>query len=320
MIPLRDIGEHPRDILGFLAQEQASGAPCALALVAAVEGPSSRAIGAMMGVSSRGAYAGYVSNGCIDAAVAQHAVQTIQTGEMTRVRYGEGSPYMDLKLPCGGALELLILPDPDRHVVKTAASHLKAREEVSLSVLQEGALSLATTDGALFQKTYAPTLRLAVAGRGAETLALIQLAAAAPYDLIVYSPDEDVLSKARSHDADALRIRADEAISWPNDPYTAITLLFHEHEWETPLLKTAVETDCFFIGAMGSRRTHEVRLGDLIEEGVPAAQVQRVKGQIGLIHSARDATTLGISVLAQIVDLYKKTVSERTSADRKVGL
>ena len=309
--PNRNVGEHPRDVIAFVAAEQQLERACALAIVTSVEGPSSRAVGSMMGVSSTGEYAGYISNGCIDAAAAEHALGAINESKMKKVRYGAGSPFMDLKLPCGGALDLLLLPNPDRKIIAQAAAQLTAREETALSISENGVLKLHLEERALFKKAYAPPLRIAVAGRGAETLAFIRIASAAPYDLAVYSPDDDILELASTFGAETARLFPDQPIDWPDDPYTAITLLFHEHEWETTLLKSAIETHCFFIGAMGSRRTHAARCEALLAAGASPEDAARVKGQIGLIPSARDAATLGVSVLAQIVDSYHKTAHQR---------
>jgi xanthine dehydrogenase accessory factor len=86
-----------------------------------------------------------------------------------------------------------------------------------------------------------------------------------------------------------------------SDPRTAIVFLFHDHDWETELLAQALGQDALFVGAMGSRRTHEARLRALVDHGIPADRAACVVGPIGLIPATRDPETLALSVLAQIV-------------------
>ena len=78
-------------------------------------------------------------------------------------------------------------------------------------------------------------------------------------------------------------------------------MLFHDHDWETALLRQALAQEALFIGAMGSARTHANRLAALEAAGVPAEQAARVCGPIGLIPAARDPQTLALSVLSEVV-------------------
>ena len=84
------------------------------------------------------------------------------------------------------------------------------------------------------------------------------------------------------------------------DPWTAIILLFHEHEWESGILPWALASDAFFVGAMGGARTSERRQA----EGVSEADMARLQGSVGLIPHVKDARTLGLSILAQVVEHY----------------
>lgn len=85
------------------------------------------------------------------------------------------------------------------------------------------------------------------------------------------------------------------------DPRTAILLFFHDHDWEPPILKQALTTPAFYIGAQGSKRARDSRHAALIELGMAEKDLTRLRGPIGLINSARDARTLAISVLAEAV-------------------
>jgi xanthine dehydrogenase accessory factor len=88
------------------------------------------------------------------------------------------------------------------------------------------------------------------------------------------------------------------------DRWTAAVLLFHDHDWEGPILSQLLETDAFYIGAMGSRAAHQARCDDLRSRGIADEQIARIQGPIGLIPSMRDPETLAVSVLAELIDRY----------------
>lgn len=280
-----------------------------LAIIADIEGPSARAVGAMMAVSDAGAYAGYVSNGCVDADIARQALSALHDRELKRVRYGAGSPFLDIRLPCGGAVEVVFVPDPDSDAIANIVDRLNRRKPVTLSVSEDGRLR--TEDSAASSAkdlsfAYAPPLQIVIAGRGEETIALTRLASAARYHVMVHSPDMDVLEVCACSNVTCHQLRSISDIpQFPDDPWTAIVCLFHDHEWEADLLSAALETRAFYIGAMGSRRTQEARLDELRRRGVEDHALQRIRGPIGLVPSVRDASKLGISALAEIVDLYR---------------
>ena len=73
-----------------------------LAIIAGIEGPSCRPMGAMMAVLADGTRRGTLLSGCIEADIALHAAQALSAGTPRLIRYGKGSPYVDIELPCGG--------------------------------------------------------------------------------------------------------------------------------------------------------------------------------------------------------------------------
>ena len=288
-----------------------AGHRCVLAIIAHIEGPSARAVGTMMAISDAGEYAGCVSNGCVDADIAHHALRVLDGDEpRRRVRYGAGSPYLDIRLPCGGAVEIEFVAMPNLDVISEVIKHLDQRQPASISIHKNGQLSASraeiTQDPAELSLTYAPPLQIAIAGRGEEVIAFSRLARAARYGVMVYSPDQDVLDVCDVLGADTQRlVSIPSAPVFPDDPWSAILCLFHDHEWEADLLTVALKTHAFYIGAMGSRRTHEIRLQELRARGFDEPALQRIRGPIGLIPSVRDASKLAISALAEIVDLYR---------------
>ncbi len=86
----------------------------------------------------------------------------------------------------------------------------------------------------------------------------------------------------------------------PIDPWTATVLLFHDHDWEAPILARALNSKGFYVGALGSPKTHRMRCDRLAGMGVPQEQIARIHGPIGMIGRARDPGTLALSVLSEI--------------------
>ncbi len=248
-----------------------------------VTGGTLRSPGAMMAITGDNV-AGYVSNGCIDADIITRA----RLGQFGAFIYGEGSPFRDIILPCGGHIEILLIQNLDRIAISTALLALDNRET--------GALAL---EGQKIE--IRPRLRLRIAGRGAACLALADLAKASGFEVVLQSPDAD-LDPEVQHLIDpstVLQIR--------DDAWTAVVLLFHDHDWEPMLLKQAVSGSAFYVGAMGSEKTHLSRQQMLSDLGVGAEQIDRIHAPIGLIPAQRDARSLALSILAEVV----QTAQER---------
>jgi xanthine dehydrogenase accessory factor len=89
------------------------------------------------------------------------------------------------------------------------------------------------------------------------------------------------------------------------DPWTAIILLFHDHEWERAILPWALGTDAFFVGAQGGAPARVERDAYLAGLGLDSAMLAKLKSPIGLIPHARDPQVLALSVLAEVVRDYE---------------
>ncbi|MEE2879667.1 MAG: NTP transferase domain-containing protein [Pseudomonadota bacterium] len=292
MSALQEYLEHPQDVLArWLSWREAGKA--ALVMVTETEGGAVRERGALMAVSEDGRAAGYISGGCIDADVILQAQQALANEKPLALRYGAGSPFVDLPLPCGGAIEVSILPDPDEAAVRMALADLNGRRATRL-VLSDA------------EARYVPKLRLRIAGRGADPLALARLARASGIETILQLRDGEDVSSARAEGFDAV-----SALDTPgdlpqadDDPRTAFVLMFHDGDWEGPLLRQALDGPAFYVGAVGSSRTHARRCDALRRAGVNEADIRRIHGPIGLIPSMRDASMLAISTLGEIVAAY----------------
>ncbi|WP_340692894.1 XdhC family protein [Hyphomonas sp.] len=300
--------EHPQDVLGAALGFAKSGAEVALVIVTATEGGAVRTPGALMAVSRNGDSAGYVSGGCIDADVRLNAVEALNSGQLRKLRYGTGSPFVDIRLPCGGAIDILIVPNVTPDTISIMHDRLDNRETVRFAVLTTGEIAMDAVPGEapLFRTVYKPKLSLRIAGRGADCIALARLASATGFALHLQLPDEADYDAVRSAGVGSVTRLTTPCSLAPveDDRSTAFVLMFHDAHWEAALLKQALRGPAFFIGAVGSAKTHAKRCESLREAGMSANDIQRIRGPVGLVPSMRDASMLAISTLAEIVEAF----------------
>ncbi len=278
---------HGVDVLRFIVNAKE---PCALVCVTDINGGSMRAKGALMAVTAADV-AGYISNGCVDGDI---IFQARRADAPLRLIYGEGSPFKDIALPCGGSIEVLIIPKPDLSHLSEVLNRLEARQAAILN----------TSD---FEWRYMPKLRLRIAGRGAAVEALARQAKQSGFEVHMQSPDTDMNIGNQSCD----RVEHLTDPSTPpeihDDSWSAVVLMFHDHDWEGALLAQALKGEAFYIGAMGSARTHENRISMLADLGMSETEISRIRGPIGIIPSMRDANLLALSTLAEIVKAAQDT-------------
>lgn len=290
-----------------IRQLAAHGADGALAIITRIDGPSYRPLGAMMAVMADGARFGTLSSGCVESDIALHAVEALREGRPKRVIYGKGSPYSDIQLPCGGGLEISLVPRPSAEALKAVLKAHDAREAISLNINAEG-LARARPhgptgwEGSAFNVAIEPEIMFYVFGKGPEAASFAGLVQAAGYPNLVLSPDDETLEAAQSVGCETRHMTGPR---FPDDlapdQRSAIVLFFHDHEWEPPILEGALASEAFYIGAQGSQRAAALRKLELESLGVGPAALARLHGPIGLVPSVRDARKLAISVLAQVV-------------------
>lgn len=279
-----------------------------LAVITGVEGASYRPVGAIMTVLDETDRAGTLSSGCIESDIALHAMAVRETGAPKQLRYGRGSPFRDISLPCGGGLDILLLPHPDRQVLADLADRRAARQACTLKIdMTSGAMALAETgetgqDGALMRIRFLPDLRFLVFGKGPEASTFAALVQSAGYPNLLLSPDDETLEDGAAGGCEtrhlvSLAVPEDVAA----DRWTAVVLFFHDHEWEPPILQNMLRSEAFYIGAQGSRRARYQRNLALADLGLTQDEIDRMHGPVGLIPSARDVGTLAVSVLAEIL-------------------
>lgn len=297
----------------FLCAAASRGEGTVLVTVCAVEGSSMRNPGTLMGVAADGSFAGSLSGGCIENAVVAEALEVLAEGRPRMVRFGAGSRYLDIKLPCGGGLDLHFCPLEDGNFAEACLGTLRQRRPFSLGVGADGVEQLegwrvphfdpASGEGVF---GYWPAPRLNIVGHGAGVEALARLGQVMGCDIDALTPDDRIIANLEGQGIGARRIeRTDQTGLLRSDPWTAIVFLFHDHDWETLLIERALASPHFYIGAMGGRRAHAFRTEALQARGVSSAAIDTIRAPIGLFHSSRDPQTLALSTLGEVIRAYE---------------
>jgi xanthine dehydrogenase accessory factor len=295
--------EHPLDVLRFVSAQARLNKACALIMITGTDGGAVRARGALMAVAETGAKCGYLSGGCIDADIAFNAQKALTGNTPQTLRYGRGSPFTDIKLPCGGGIDLAIVPRPHLQTIDQTITALEARLRAGLSLLELLGPTAHAARLPDFVARYRPKLKLRIAGIGEDPIALFRLALASGAEAVLWSQDEHCRARAASlSETEPVPLSTPRALpEAADDAHTAFILMAHDPDWEIPLLRQALAGAGFYIGAVGSPNTHQKRCETLRDAGIREAEIGRIHGPVGLVPSMRDASMLAISCLAEII-------------------
>lgn len=270
---------------------------CLVTLVA-IEGASPRPLGAQMAVAESGEWVGYLSGGCVERAVIAEAVEAIRAGLNRRVRYGRGSKYLDIRLPCGSAIDLHFDVQVSVGDLEAIERRQGERRDASLHLADA---SVGPERPGLIRR-YPPRRRLILLGIGAAPVCLGKLGHATGLEALLFSPD--AATRQAGQRAGVATFAMNRAEAMPDirlDRHTAVVLMFHDHDVELALLSRILLGDSFYVGAMGSRRTHEIRLAALRDAGIAEARLQRIHGPAGLFAGAKSAPAIAAAILAEIM-------------------
>jgi len=301
-----NLSSQPRELIDTALSWSEQGLSTALVTLVAIEGNAPYPIGSQMLVSETSEFIGQITGGCAEVAIADQARLAIKTKQNATVRYGLDSPYFDIKLPCGSGVDVYF--DVELSTEKLRQIHTQ------LSSRQVHVQSLNTKLGKV-DKCYRPTPRLVVAGQGPIMQQLTELATRTGFDVacIAQNSATKTLLDTASFDSNSIEslteASAQQELIDTLDRYCAFVSVFHEHEFEVPLIQSALASRAFYIGALGSRKTHAARCEALSAEGVTQQQLNRVHGPVGLDIGANTPAQIAISILSQVIQQMNQTSS-----------
>lgn len=318
----------PLDQLALWARE---GRGVALATVAATWGSSPRPVGSHMAVADTADFAGSVSGGCIEGAVVEAAQAAIASGKPRMLEYGvTNEAAWEVGLACGGRIQVFVQPKPqvlDALQTARAAKRLCAVVTDTVSGAQllvdgdtlSGELCLsddelldvrariATDKSGIARygylvRVYAPQPRMIIVGAVHIAQALAPMARTAGFEVTVIDPREGFAKSGALAGIKAIVAWPDEAMADVKpDARTAVVTLTHDPKLDDPALAAALKSDAFYIGALGSKKTHAKRLERLAEAGFTPGDTARINGPVGLDINALTPAEIAVSILAQVI-------------------
>ena len=305
-----------------------AGKGAVLATVIETWGSAPRRVGSQLVISGEGEMEGSVSGGCVEGAVVLEAMDVLEKGGTRVLEYGvsDGDAFA-VGLACGGNIRIMVEPvGADGMPVEMLEQLVAARADrraIAYEVALDGSeralredghaarfrmdRSGVSEDGGSFVAIHNPPLRLVVVGAVHIAQTLVSMAQAAGFDPIVVDPREAFGSVARFPDAKIVNDWPDEALDEIGvDARTALVLLTHDPKLDDPALHVGLKSAAFYIGALGSSRTHAARETRLQEAGFDAEQIARINGPVGLNIGAAGPAEIAVSIMAQIIQTLRR--------------
>ena len=320
------------DVLNQAANWLASGKGVALATVIGTWGSSPRPVGSQLAVMDDGEFVGSVSGGCIEGAVIGEGLSSISDGKVRILDFGvTNEQAWEVGLACGGDIKIFVEKARDHSDVSRLAIE---RPLASVTNIQTGERSLVTSTGSegeidlstdmlstvhkalrddrsqlcnqdgqsLFVHIFNPPLRMIIVGAVHISQALIPMAQTAGFEVTVVDPRGSFATEARFPNVTLINEWPDDALeALTPDARTAIVTLTHDPKLDDPALEKALNSNAFYIGSLGSKRTHASRLDRLRASGFSTETLNRINGPIGLDLGATSPAEIAVAVLGEII-------------------
>lgn len=214
-----------------------------------------------------------------------------------------GEPAAVVTHLASGAQSLLTQAGSEGELTLTAADLALAMQALA----DDHSGLIETSTGPVFVEVWNPKPRLLIIGAVHIAQSLVPLARMAGYDVTVIDPRTAFGSAARFPDVTLLNDWPDEALPrLAPDRRTAILTLTHDPKIDDPALTLALRSTAFYIGALGSRRTHGKRVERLREAGFDESAINRIRGPVGLAIGARTPAEIAISIMAEITAVLRR--------------
>ena len=305
----------------WLASE---GTVC-LAVVAKTWGSAPRKAGSLLVVKADGTFEGSVSGGCVEGSVIAEAQRLLS--EQTFPAFKElqfsvsSEQAWDVGLACGGEIIiwLFALGSEQLGALQHAQASLDAGDGGSLSICipsqamsWEGFSSTVSKvpemDGDQFNLPLTAELRLKIVGAVHIAQHLAAIAEQCGYKTTVIDP-RGAFTDNRTFGA------AKVCAMWPDDyfqehppsPTTAVVTLTHDPKLDDAALRNTLDSRAFYIGSLGSKKTHAARLARLSEAGLAEAQLNKIDAPIGLDIGANNPAEIAVAIMGKIIETHRKS-------------
>ena len=320
------------DVIDTARKWIAEGRRVAMATVVETWGSSPRPRGSQLVVRDDGLFVGSVSGGCVEGKVVEAAQTAMKDGQHQLLEFGvSNEEAWEVGLACGGTVRINVEALKSSAVLDALA---KARDEKRAIVLltpldgtesrtwtrgepldaalEEAAVrALATDDassvGSVFVQAFNPQLKLVVIGAVHIADPLSKIASLLGYEVTLIDPRESFARAERWPGMNVATDFPDEVLEKITiDHRTAIVALTHDPKIDDPGLEAALRSPAFYVGALGSKKTHAARVSRLGERGFSLDDIARIRGPIGLDIGARSVGEIAISIVGQMTETLRR--------------
>ena len=313
----------------------------AIATVIETWGSSPRPVGSQLIVNKDGSFLGSVSGGCIEGAVITEAADVIADGRPRVCEFSvDNEQAWQVGLTCGGTIKVLLTRGAEHEFVEAVhAAHAGRRPFVVVTDISSGGQALIDGDQgrqtaaipdevldmarsaqgerqsrtvehegtSYFLHVVPRASRLVVVGAVHVAQALAPMASLAGFEVVLVDPRRAFATPERFPELDLRPEWPDEYFAAnPIDNATAVATLTHDPKLDDPALLAALDSEAFYIGALGSRKTHAKRVARLEAAGVTAECIASIEAPIGLDLGGRKPGEIAVAVLAQVVQAWNK--------------
>lgn len=301
-----------------------SGRRVAIARVVETWGSAPRAAGSLLVLDGEGAMEGSVSGGCVEGAVMVEALDALEDGKARLLDYGvSDDEAFAVGLACGGQIRVLVEPVGSPTLPVAMLEELVAAQKAKTPIayvadLETGARRLAfgdeyterfrldrsgvEEDGRTFVSVHNPPLRMIIVGAVHIAQALVGMARACGFAPVLIDPRGAFGSPERFPDDLVLDDWPDEAMTTLSpDSRTAVVTLTHDPKLDDPAITAVLRSPCFYIGCLGSTRTHAKRVKRLRDAGFSDDEIERIHAPVGLDLGGRAPAEIAVSIMAQII-------------------
>jgi xanthine dehydrogenase accessory factor len=305
----------------------------AVSLVTVVRtwGSSPRRPGAMMAIHADGRFVGSVSGGCVEDDLVQRVLRGDFENQLPQqIEYGISTgATRRVGLPCGGRLELVVEYIDQPTQLRKVLDCMEARRRIVRRVcLKTGEASLhpASTDesvrfaGDYLHKVFGPAWRMLIIGAGELSRRVAELSLTLDYAVTICDPRPEYASGWEV--AGTAFVTTSPAGLMPRfapEQHTVVLALAHAPALEDEALAAALQSDAFYIGALGSRQNQQARLRRLQRVGLSPGQLARLHGPVGLDINSRTPAEIAIAITAALIEVRNQAVQNVPQAEAQHG-
>lgn len=298
------------DVRPALAAARADHRSVVLGTLIGVSGSAPRPVGTQM-VFAADEAVGYFSGGCLEADVATHAAEVARDLEPRRLIYGAGSPWFDIRLLCGGSIEIFLEcvgpGDPAVTTLLDLATQRSPARWSSDGKIRHASAGITQVSHTCFNASYTlsidPSWRVIIVGGDPIALAIAALANSSGFEVAIVrpnGPDAPVPISGIAYWRESIRAAFER---WPPDGWTAVISATHDNDIDDDVLVAALRAATAYVGVLGSSQQVQARRSRLEDAGLSVLRLADLHAPIGALRCGKSPWEVAVSVMAEVMQV-----------------